>query len=233
MYAACTTLLLGGESGTETNFVCDTISRSLHAIFPLQGLLFPFFQWTAKRTEIPVIGTLITGGVTAVIAFVMPLDILADAISIGTLLAFNLVCGGVLILRYKGGRRPYIPVLVVVGFVVMAFICATAFERGLPMYVSAIFGIIALLLVIPMCFFPVYSVPNGFKCPLCPLVPCIGIGINMYMLAGLNPDSWIRVGVWLVIGLGIYGFYGIWNSKMRPYNAPALPQNVNINREEK
>jgi len=163
----------------------------------------------------------------------MPLDILADAISIGTLLAFNLVCAGVLIIRYKGEDRPYIPVITVVAFVVMAFICATAFERGLPMYVSAAFGVLTLLLVIPMCFFPVYNMPNGFKCPLCPLVPCIGIGINMYMLAGLNPDSWIRVGVWLVIGLGIYGFYGIWNSKMRPYNAPALPQNVNINREEK
>ena len=69
------------------------------------------------------------------------------------------------------------------------------------MYVSAAFGVFTLLLVKPMCFFPVYNMPNGFKCPLCPLVPCIGIGINMYMLAGLSPDSWIRVGVWRVIGL--------------------------------
>ena len=77
----------------------------------------------------------------------MPLDILADAISIGTLLAFNLVCAGVLIIRYKGGDRPYIPVIVVVAFVVMAFIYATAFERGLPMYVSAAFEVLTLLLV--------------------------------------------------------------------------------------
>ena len=193
----------------------------------LQGLLFPFFQWTTK-TEIPFIGTLITGVLTAVIAFVMPLNVLADAISIGTLLAFNLVCAGVLVLRYKGGSRPYVPVLIVGAFVIMAFICATAFERGLPIYVAGGFGAVTLVLVIPLCFLPVYSVPKGFKCPLVPLVPCIGIGINMYMLAGLNPDSWIRVGVWLVIGLLIYGFYGIWNSKMRPYNAPAP---VNINEE--
>lgn len=66
-----------------------------------------------------------------------------------------------------------------------------------------------------------YNIPTTFKCPLVPFVPCVGIAINMYMLAGLKSAAWIRLGVWLVIGLLIYGLYGIWNSKMRDYISPS------------
>jgi len=61
---------------------------------------------------------------------------------------------------------------------------------------------------------------------ICPLVPCIGIGINMYMLAGLNPDSWIRVWVWRVIGLCIIWILQNLNSKIRPYNSLTIHKNV-------
>jgi len=39
------------------------------------------------------------------------------------------------------------------------------------MYVSAAFGVLTLLLVMPMCFFPVYNKPNGFNCRLY-MSPC-------------------------------------------------------------
>ena len=97
-----------------------------------QGLLFPVFQWTTRKTNIPLLGTIITGLFTAVIAFFMTLDILADAISIGTLMAFNLVCAGVMILRYKGGRNSYIPVAIIIAFVIMTFLSAMAFVRDYP-----------------------------------------------------------------------------------------------------
>jgi len=63
---------------------------------------------------------------------------------------------------------------------------------------------------------------------ICLLVPCIGIGINMYMLAGLSPDSWIRVGGvacdWLVYYMDPTEF-GIAKSD-RPYNSLTIHKNV-------
>ena len=43
----------------------------------------------------------------------------------------------------------------------------------------------------------------------------------MYMLAGLKGAAWIRLAIWVVIGVIIYFAYGIWSSKMRQETAGA------------
>jgi APA family basic amino acid/polyamine antiporter len=55
------------------------------------------------RLRTPHVGTLVTGAMAAVIAGVFPLKLLGELISIGTLLAFAIVCAGVMVLRQ---RRP-------------------------------------------------------------------------------------------------------------------------------
>ena len=183
------------------------------------------FQWTSKRFEVPVVGTIITGIFTALLAFVMTLEALADAISIGTLMAFSMVCAGVMVLRYNGGPRSYIPVSLIIGFMCTTFISAMMFThsnnlQSIPLVVfSSIFGFISLILFVVLCFMKSYNIPTSFKCPLVPFVPCMGITINSYMLAGLKNAAWIRLGVWLFIGVAIYLLYGIWNSKMRTYES--------------
>ena len=177
-----------------------------------------------------MIGTIITGVFTAGVAFFMTLDALADAISIGTLMAFSLVCAGVMVLRYTGGKRDYIPISLIIAYTCVTFMSAMFFAYHLPLPVPIVFGAIAFLLFIALCFMKVYNTPTTFKCPLVPLIPCLGIAINMYMLAGLKPAAWIRLGVWLAIGLIIYAFYGIWNSKMRNYTP--RPRSSSINNEK-
>ena len=73
------------------------------------GFLPPAFSAVHKRFKTPHRGTLITGFFAALLAAVFPLDILADLVSIGTLLAFVAVCGGILILRRTAplARRPF------------------------------------------------------------------------------------------------------------------------------
>ncbi|HUO91969.1 MAG TPA: amino acid permease [Rhizomicrobium sp.] len=63
------------------------------------GFLPPLFAAIHQRFRTPHIGTLITGFFAALLAALFPLDILAELVSVGTLLAFIAVCGGVLILR--------------------------------------------------------------------------------------------------------------------------------------
>jgi APA family basic amino acid/polyamine antiporter len=52
-------------------------------------------------TGIPTFGTIITGVFAGVLAAVLDLNSLADMISIGTLMAFTVVCGGVILLRHR------------------------------------------------------------------------------------------------------------------------------------
>ena len=63
------------------------------------GFLPPVFAKVHPRFRTPALCTIITGVVGAVIAAVFPLDLLADLVSIGTLLAFISVCIGIMILR--------------------------------------------------------------------------------------------------------------------------------------
>lgn len=54
--------------------------------------------------------------------------------------------------------------------------------------------------------------PRAFKTPLVPLVPILGIIACLAMMLGLPADTWIRLLVWMILGLDIYIAYGLKNS---------------------
>ncbi len=58
------------------------------------------------------------------------------------------------------------------------------------------------------------DVPRQFKTPLVPLVPILGILVCGAMIFGLGWPNWVRLGIWMVIGIVIYFAYGIKNSKL-------------------
>ncbi|MBI5365373.1 MAG: amino acid permease [Planctomycetes bacterium] len=55
---------------------------------------------------------------------------------------------------------------------------------------------------------------RGFRVPLVPLVAVLGILANGLMIYGLGWTNWLRLGIWLVIGLLLYFFYGIRRSHL-------------------
>ena len=55
---------------------------------------------------------------------------------------------------------------------------------------------------------------RGFTVPALPVVATLGIVVCGAMIYGLGWTNWLRLGVWLVIGLVIYFSYGIRHSKM-------------------
>jgi APA family basic amino acid/polyamine antiporter len=73
------------------------------------GLLPPAMSRCHPHFKTPHVSTVVTGIGAALIAGVFPLDVLADLISIGILLAFAVVCIGVLVMRYTRPdvRRPF------------------------------------------------------------------------------------------------------------------------------
>ena len=89
------------------------------------GLLPPVFSKVHPRFKTPYISTIITGAVAMVIAGLLPISILGELVSIGTLLAFIIVCISVLVLRKarpeleRPFRTPWVPFVPIMG----ALIC--------------------------------------------------------------------------------------------------------------
>ncbi|EMY33230.1 amino acid permease-associated protein [Arthrobacter crystallopoietes BAB-32] len=60
--------------------------------------------------------------------------------------------------------------------------------------------------------------PRTFKLPLMPVVPAFGVIASLFLMLQLHWETWVRFGVWLVIGLLIYWFYGRRHSLMNPHS---------------
>ncbi len=58
------------------------------------------------------------------------------------------------------------------------------------------------------------ELPRAFKTPLVPLVPILGIFVCLFMMVFLPMDTWIRLLVWMLIGMDIYLVYGAKNSHL-------------------
>lgn len=58
------------------------------------------------------------------------------------------------------------------------------------------------------------ELPRAFKTPMVPLIPILGIGTCLFMMVFLPMDTWIRLLVWMLIGLDIYLVYGAKNSHL-------------------
>jgi basic amino acid/polyamine antiporter, APA family len=59
------------------------------------------------------------------------------------------------------------------------------------------------------------NAPRAFRTPLVPIVPILGIATCLFMMVFLPGDTWIRLIVWLIIGLTIYFGYSRYHSKLR------------------
>ncbi|MFA7044591.1 MAG: amino acid permease C-terminal domain-containing protein, partial [Bacteroidales bacterium] len=84
-------------------------------------------------------------------------------------------------------------------------------------FILVCFGILIMRKTMP-------DVPRAFKTPFVPFVPILGIITCLFMMIFLPIDTWIRLLVWMTIGLDVYMLYGFKSSKLRT----ALPSHQDI-----
>ena len=58
--------------------------------------------------------------------------------------------------------------------------------------------------------------PRTFRLPFMPVVPIVGVGFSLFLISQLHPETWLRFGVWLVIGLVVYFAYSRRHSLLNP-----------------
>ena len=86
------------------------LPRIIYAM-AVDGLFFEMFAYVHPRTQVPLLGILVFGALTAVVTLLLDLDALVQFLSIGTLLAYTFVAISVLVLRFQTASRSRSPSL--------------------------------------------------------------------------------------------------------------------------
>ena len=193
------------------------------------GLLPKIFSSIHPRFRTPWFSTIITGLVVAIPALFMNLTEVTDLGVIGTLFAFTLVCGGILLKDKEFGREnrfvPYIdsrfiaPALFIIIVAAILYFYPSAFEDLMTVTPDAEkqetwFG--AFSHKIPFLVFLIFSVIMTILCMVkrLSLIPVLGVMSCTYLMTELGIVNWMRFGIWLIVGLVVYFLYGFWNSKL-------------------
>ena len=134
------------------------------------GLLPPIFSRVNPRRRTPWAGTVITGIFAGLMAGLFPIGLLGELVSVGTLLAFAIICAGVVYLRIK---RP--------------------------------------------------DLPRRFKTPVWWLTAPLGVVSCLYLISALPAATFVRLVVWMAIGLVVYFGYAYWHSRYHEKRLAASP----------
>jgi amino acid transporter len=189
------------------------------------GLLPKRFSKIHPKYKTPSFATIVVGFVVAIPALFMNLTMVTDLCSIGTLFAFVLVCGGVLVLQNKPDvergsfRTPYVNAGYVLPVLLLGALIYFASTGDLTRYFQlkswSDFGqkIPSLIFWIFTLFLTVVSIPKKLS-----LIPSLGLLSCLYMMSEIPLQNWIYFGIWLLIGLVIYFTYSRKHSKLNPSN---------------
>eukprot|EP01111_Echinosteliopsis_oligospora_P013691 TRINITY_DN4977_c0_g1_i1.p1 TRINITY_DN4977_c0_g1~~TRINITY_DN4977_c0_g1_i1.p1 ORF type:complete len:580 (-),score=93.27 TRINITY_DN4977_c0_g1_i1:66-1805(-) len=223
----------GSVTSLVTSTLCSLLGQPrIYYQMAQDGLFFSPFGTVSARTQAPVFGTWATCIFSCILALFLDLDVLADMISIGTLLAFTVVCGGVVVLRCREPDSPSsiyseathhhhtqsfllsVPFLVFL-FFLNSVLVSYLYKYGIEWtwFFLACFPMVAIITILTLKKQP-NRPTNTFTCPLVPIIPLIGVLVNTFLICQLKVASIIRVAVWSVVGMAIYFVYGIKNSKL-------------------
>ncbi len=180
------------------------------------GLLPKIFSTIHPRFKTPSFSTILTGLVVAIPALFLNLELVISLTSIGTLFAFVLVCGGIIVIHqmpekpaskfqvpFVSGK--YIIPLLFISAVTLILIFAPAHFAGL----LSKEGFPMMTFWIVICIVTCYSFLRNFS-----LIPVLGLVSCFYLMAQESYTNWLRFVIWLIVGLIIYFLYSYNHSRL-------------------
>ena len=135
------------------------------------GLIPKTFSAVHKKFQTPYKSNLLFAVFVSLFAAFVPVRVVGEMVSIGTLFAFVLLCVGVMVMRKSDPNTP-----------------------------------------------------RPFRTPWVPFVPLAGIIICVVMMVSLPLDTWIRLAVWMAIGLLVYFLYSKKHSVIRNKGIANIPK---------
>ncbi len=181
------------------------------------GLLPKVFQKIHPKYQTPSFSTIVTGVIVGAGALFLQSGLVTDLTSIGTLFAFILVCGGVLLLPpmpkqpgkfkipYINGRG-IIPVLYALFVYLFRDRLTSAIANiGTEAYQEILFLVYLLIALI----ITVKTIQKQYS-----FIPVMGVLTCMYLLIEIPAISWFWFFIWMALGLVIYFLYGYRHSKL-------------------
>ena len=191
------------------------------------GLMPKKFMEIHPKYKTPSFATIITGIVVGIPILFTDKSFILDFTSIGTIFAFVLVCGGVLLLPSKEKLKgrfhlPYVnakfifPILFLGGLTFFYFWQPEFFENLMKwddpkegeFRISMFFFLVINAVLIVLAFVKNLS-----------LIPLMGLSSCLYLLTGMTHNNWFWFLVWFAIGMVIYFAYGYRHSKLnKNYN---------------
>jgi amino acid transporter len=199
------------------------------------GLLPNAFQKIHPRYKTPSFSTVLTGFIVGVPILFTDKTFVLDFTSIGTLFAFVLVCGGVLLIpkRPKVAGKFHLPFVnarftypLIIGAILLliALLSRTYFPELLNgdfndysnadnsnslLFASPAVKIATLIFWLACLVLSVLAFLKSLS-----LIPLLGLTTCMYLLTGMSASNWKWFFVWFGIGLVVYFMYGYRKSKL-------------------
>ncbi|MBO9154196.1 amino acid permease [Chitinophaga sp. GCM10012297] len=186
------------------------------------GLLPKRFAKVHPKYQTPGFSTVVTGFIVAIPSLFVESGIVTDLTSIGTLFAFVLVCGGVLLLppADKSSKRfnlPYINGMIIVPVLFAAF---TFFfrERVRESFANILYFDHELILFL-IFYILAAAITVATMIKRLSLIPVLGMLCCLYLMIEIPVSSWVVFFCWMAFGLVVYFLYGYWKSKLAPKTA--------------
>jgi amino acid transporter len=188
------------------------------------GLLPKAFSRIHPKYRTPSFSTIMTGFLVGIPALFANLEEVINLSSIGTLFAFVLVCGGVLILdldpenqKKSKFKIPYINAKYYVGLslVIALYLSLPTLGAWQDWFEGIWSGAEKADHVIMTCFFLIWVVIAFFSVTHnLSLIPVLGLLVNMYLMTQMGAMNWERFLYWCLAGLLIYFGYSYRKSKL-------------------
>ncbi|HRO70521.1 MAG TPA: amino acid permease C-terminal domain-containing protein, partial [Chitinophagaceae bacterium] len=181
------------------------------------GLLPKIFQKIHPRYQTPSFATILTGIIVGVGALLLQSDLVTDLTSIGTLFAFVLVSGGVLLLPPRPKetgkfRLPYIngKFIIPIFYLVFVFLFRNRLIDSVTNLTNEGYQeILFLVFIIVAAILTVLTVLRNYS-----LIPIMGVLSCLYLMIEIPAVSWLWFFAWMALGLVIYFLYGYRNSRL-------------------